>query len=195
MSVYLYDNAVLEKIKGWSNNANLTITGPEETRRLFEVTLDKSKDKGIQLPLLCITRNRGYRIINKGKQPLTYDGMMLNSSVEKSISLNAIPIEIFYSMDIYTRYLREADEYMRNIIFNIITFPKLSIEIPYENIDRMHVSNIHLTSDVNDKSDIPIRLNIGQFSRLSVDFSIDDAYLFDARVRDNYSIDVEVETN
>lgn len=195
MSLYLYDNALLDKIKGWANNSNLTITGPDETRRLFEVTLDKTKDKAIQLPLLCITRNRGYRIINKGKQPLTYDGMMLNSSVEKSFSLNAIPIEIFYSIDIYTRYLREADEYMRNIIFNIINFPKLSIEIPYENTGRVHQSNIHIVSDVNDKSDIPMRLNVGQFSRLSLDFSIDDAYLFDVRLRDNYSIDVEVVTD
>ena len=193
MSLYLYDQALLNKIKGWANNANLTITGPEETQRLFEVTLDKQRDSNIKLPLLCITRNRGYRIIDKGKKPLTYDGLMLNSSIEKSISLNAIPIEIPYYIDIYTRYLREADEYMRNIIFNVINFPKLSIEIPYEGIGREHQSNIHLIGDVEDKSDIPTRLGIGQFSRLSVGISIDDAYLFDSRVRDNLSIDVEVE--
>ncbi|MBO5711334.1 MAG: hypothetical protein J6R47_00710, partial [Acholeplasmatales bacterium] len=101
---------------------------------------------------------------------------------------NAIPIGIAYQLDIYTRYLEEADEYARNFIFNIINYPKLTIELPYESQGIKHDANIRITSDIDDNSDIPERLIPGQFTRLTLGINIDDAYLFDVRVKDNLSI-------
>jgi chorismate synthase len=51
-----------------------------------------------------------------------------------------------------------------------------------------HISNIRLTTEVEDNSDIPERLISGQFTRLTIGIDIDDAYLFDVRIRDNLSI-------
>ena len=51
-----------------------------------------------------------------------------------------------------------------------------------------HDANIRVTSDVEDNSDIPERLIPGQFTRLTLGISIDDAYLFDVRIKDNLSI-------
>jgi len=45
-----------------------------------------------------------------------------------------------------------------------------------------------LANDVEDNSDIAERLISGQFSRLTLQINIDDAYLFDVKVRDNYLI-------
>ena len=193
MGAYFYDTALVDKFRKWTNNTTINVIGPEETRRLFEISADKSNDGPIKLPLICVRRVGGYSILSKNKKPLTYDGIMLKSNIEKSISLNAIPIDIRYSVDIYTRYFKEADEYMRNIIFNIINFPMLSVEIPYEGIDIEHDSSIRIVSEVEDSSNIGERLSVGQFTRLSLGISIDDAYLFDARVRDNYTITAEVE--
>lgn len=193
MGAYFYDTALVDKFRKWTNNTTIDVIGPEETRRLFEISADKSNDHAIKLPLICIRRVGGYSILNKNKKPLTYDGIMLQSNIEKSISLNAIPIDLRYSVDVYTRYFKEADEYMRNIIFNIINFPMVDVEIPYEGIDIQHDSSIRIVSEVEDNSNIGERLSVGQFTRLSLGISIDDAYLFDARVRDNYTITAEVE--
>ena len=193
MSAYFYDEAILEKFKKWTANTQTSLLGPEDTRRLFEVVSDKSNDSQIKLPLICIRRLGGYEILHKTKRPITYDGKMLQASIEKSISLNAIPIGLRYQVDVFTRYFKEADEYMRNIIFNLINFPMIKIEIPYENIDIEHNSSIRIVTDVEDSSAISERLSLGQFTRLSVGITIDDAYLFDARVRDNYLMDVKVE--
>lgn len=188
MAVRFYDDALLQKLNKWAANSPLTITGVNETRRLFEVVSDMNNDRPIQLPLIALSRNAGYSISNKYKQPLSYNANTLTQTAERGTKLNAIPIRIPYQIDIYTRYLEEADEYARNIIFNIINYPKLTVEIPYMDCEYTHDANIRLTSDLDDNSDIPERLIPGQFTRLTLGIDIDDAYLFDVRVKDNLSI-------
>lgn len=195
MAVKLYDDALLAKISAWTKDTQLSITGPDETSRLFSMVADKQKDRPIQLPLLSISRNGGYSVLQPTKRPISFDGFTLDSNVTKAMQLNAIPININYQLDIYTRYLQEADEYMRNIIFNIVNYPKLQVIIPYRNSNYVHNANVRLNSDVQDNSDIPERLIPGQFTRLSLSLYIDDAYLWDVRVRDNYSIDIDYEIN
>lgn len=192
MGVYLYDEALVAKIKNWTESTNIHIYGPNEERRLIEVLADESKDNPIQLPLLSISRVGGYDILNSNKKRSTYDGMMYDSTLEKSVTLNAIPINISYQIDIMTRYLKEADAFMRNLIFNVINFPMLKVIIPYNGRNIEHNASIRIITDVMDNSSAN-RLNIGQFSRLSLGISIDDAYLWDTRIRDNISIGFEVD--
>ena len=189
MSIKLYDDALLAKLKKWTAGTHLNLTGVNESRRLFETIIDKNNDKSIQLPLIALSRSGGYTILNKNQRPLANNGVALFRNNQRSAVVNAIPIEINYQLDIYTRYLEEADEYARNFIFNIINYPKLNIQIPYEDLKVLtHDSNIRLSSDVDDNSDIPERLIPGQFTRLTIGINIDDAYLYDVRIKDNISI-------
>lgn len=196
MSTKLYDDALLQKIQKWTQNTNITVLGPDETRRLFEVIADRNNDKPIQLPLLSLTRTKGYSILDFGigKQPMSFDGLTLDANYNQASQLNSIPISISYQLDIYTRYYSEADEYTRNLVFNFINFPTLTITIPYNNQNYKHVANISLNSEVQDNSDIPERLISGQFSRMTINFSIDDARLWDVRYRDVYQICAKVYT-
>lgn len=193
MAIAYYDDAFTEKLRSWTKSAQIQITSPDETRRIFEIIADKSDDEPIKLPLICLRRTASYEILNINKKPMTFDGIMLDSTIEKSISLNAIPVSIPYQIDVYTRYFREADEIARNLIFNIINYPKLTITIPYESINYEHDSNIRINPEITDNSDIPERLIPGQFTRITLNINIDDAYLFDARVRNNWSIETNFE--
>lgn len=188
MAVRFYDEALLKKFQKWTADTQVQLTGINETRRLFEVVADKTNDKPIQLPLIALSRNGGYIIQEKYKQPRSYNGSALVVTTDSGAKLNAIPIGISYQIDIYARHLAEADEYARNIVFNIINYPKLNIEIPYEDSGLTHDANIRLITDVEDNSDIPERLISGQFTRFTIGIDIDDAYLFDVRVKDNLSI-------
>lgn len=188
MAVRFYDEALLKKFQKWTADTQVQLTGINETRRLFEVVADKTNDKPIQLPLIALSRNGGYTIQEKYKQPRSYNGSALVVTTDSGAKLNAIPIGISYQIDIYARHLAEADEYARNIVFNIINYPKLNIEIPYEDSGLTHDANIRLITDVEDNSDIPERLISGQFTRFTIGIDIDDAYLFDVRVKDNLSI-------
>lgn len=127
MAFYYYDNALLDKIKNWTGDSNIKITGPEETARLFQYRADIEDDNPIQLPLITLRRGRDVNILDTNKKPLVFDGLTLKATKEKSDQLNGIPIHLNYTIDIFTRYARECDEYVRNFIFNIIKFPKLQI--------------------------------------------------------------------
>ena len=188
MAVALYDNALLAKLQKWTAGTHVTLTGVNETRRLFEVVSDQNNDRPIQLPLIALSRNAGYTIQSKYKQPRSYSGAKMILNDQRGAKLNAIPIGVSYQIDIYTRYFEEADEYTRNIVFNIINYPKLTIEIPYESSKLTHDGNIRLTTDVEDNSDIPERLIPGQFTRLTIGIDIDDAYLFDVRIKSNLKL-------
>jgi len=192
MSAYLYDEALVAKIKNWTENTNIHIYGPNQAGRLVETLADETKDNAVQLPILSISRVGGYEILNTNKKRLTYDGLMYDATLEKSVQLNAIPINVSYQLDIWTRYFKEADAFIRNMIFNVINFPTLQIIIPYNNMSIPHNSTIRLITGVMDTSD-DLRLSIGEFTRLSIGISIDDAYIWDTRIRDNISIDWELD--
>lgn len=205
MSAVLYDEALLNKIKGWVKDNKMKITGPNETRQLFQYLADTSNDKPIELPLIALRRDYRMDILNKNKRPMTFDGWRKDADYKDSKDktkgaainqLNAIPIRLFYQLDIYTRLYEEAEEYVRNFIFNLINFPKLCINIPYNGANIKQEAYIDLNPEVSDNSDIPERLVVGQFTRKSITFSV-DGWLFDYRTRDAVMIDgiaVEIHT-
>jgi hypothetical protein len=113
----------------------------------------------------------------------------LEANSKKVKSIVYIPITLNYQLDIYTRYYQEADEYMRNFIFNIINYPQLEILIKYYGVDINHVANILPGRSVVDNSgSTSERLFPGQFTRLSYQFSVDDAYLWNINIKDTKEI-------
>ena len=188
MSVYLYDESFIEKLQGWTKGTQIQIFSPDDTKRLFEVIADNTNDSPIELPILCLRRKHGINITNQGKRPLTFDGMTLAQSNEVAIKLNAIPMDINYQLDIYTRYQKEADEFLRNLTFNIINYPKLKIKIPYNGFDIYHNGFIRMSPEIDDNSDVPERLVSGQFTRYTFNILVDDAYLWNIKEKSNLSI-------
>lgn len=191
MSIRLYDEAFVNKLKSWTKDTAVTIVSPSETKRLFEVLADTSNDSPLKLPIISVKRAGGFSILHTAKHPMSHTGATLDANSDKSKILNMIPISIPYQLDVYTRYMEEADEYIRNLVFNIINYPKLDIVIPYYEENRTHVSNIRIAGDVEDNSDIPERLISGQFTRYSIKIEIDDAYLFDIKYKDVKHIKTE----
>lgn len=188
MSIKLYDDALLKKLQNWTLDTAVMVTGVNESTKLFTAIADMTDDKPIKLPLIALSRPGGFTIEDKYKQPKSYNGMNVAKSEQRGALLNAIKISIPYQLNIYARYQEEADEYVRNIVFNIINYPVVSVEIPYHDLGISHTSNIRISSDVEDNSDIPERLISGQFTRYTIELNIDDAYLFDVRVKDNLKI-------
>lgn len=188
MATYLYDEALVNKLKMWTNSTDVHVYGPNETSRLFETIADTKNDAPIKLPIISVTRDKGFTINNPNKQPLSFDGLTLEASYEKSVMLNAVPISLTYQIDVYTRYQKEADEFVRNLVFNFINFPVLTIKVPYNSADIELDSTIQLQGDVQDNSDVPERIVAGQFTRYTLTIAVKDAYLYDVRIRDNVHI-------
>lgn len=202
MSVTIYDKALITKFKRWIKNQDLTILSPNETKRLFSYKADITNDKPIQLPLISLSRSSTLVVNYTAKRPLSFDGWKHESVITedsvKNISgktnqLSAIPITPSYQLDIYTRYEEEAEEYVRNFIFNLVNYPKLSIEIPYNDCSIITDSYITLNENIEDNSDIPERLVPGEFTRKTITFTLNDAYIYDYKTLDNWKIDTGIQ--
>jgi len=197
MAIRYYDSAMVDKIKAWVKDPNMTILSPSDSTRLFQMRVDQLDDKPLKLPIIAISRDSDIEIINTRKQALSYDAGHITtdqddhnkSTKEVSKILNAIPIQLTYQLDIYTKYFAEADEYVRNFIFNFINYPRISIEIPYNNAKVLHNSTVLVESTITDSSDIPERLIAGQFTRMTIRLTIDDAYLFSVPFMENWNIE------
>ena len=188
MSAILYDNALIDKLKKWTEKADVQIYGPSETARIFQINADNSGDTPFKLPAIVLTRN-GYTISNQNKRPISWDGKRIYADEDKVKQISAIPIELEYSIEVYTRYYDEADSYMREIIFNVINYPQVKIEIPYLGFNQVHYSNIRISSNQieDNKQGGLISIN-DQIRSLKLNINIDDAYLWDSRIRSTVSI-------
>lgn len=178
MGVRYYDEALVEKIKRWTKDSDIQILKPEESSRFFEIKLDQTKDKPLKLPLISISRDRNVEILNTQKQPKTFEGFNQSTNKKINIPANIIPINIGYQIDIYTKGMIEADEYLRNFIFNFINYPRLKINIPYQGMNVQHVADIHLDSTIADNSDIKEHLFADAFVRFTLKINLEGAYLF-----------------
>lgn len=178
MSVALYDQAVKQTIQRWILDPNLTVLGPDETKRLFQYKADKNDDRPLTLPLIAIGRERDIDIQITAKRPMSHSGKVFNSDGKVSDHLNAVPITLRYQIDIYTRYQEEADEYIRNFVFQIINYPAMEIQIPYNGSNLEYTSYMSLVNQITDNSDVAERLIPGQFTRMTLRIQLSDAYLF-----------------
>lgn len=188
MSVRLYDDALVKKIKNWVKDEKVRILSPDETLELFQKTANDKNDEPISLPIISLTRSREVDLDHPHKKMMTYDGMMLDATIDKSLQIDAIPMTLNYQLDIYTRYKYEADEYMRNFVFNLVNHPKVKVVLPYNDINYTHYSNVRLVPTIEDNSDVPNRLVSDQFTRWTISFTIDDAYLFSLPYKSNVHI-------
>lgn len=194
MSAILYDDAIVDKLQKLITIPNLHILKPEETSRLFEEKSDESHDK-MTLPLIALSR-RGYKIVNRNKQPKSYDGIKIRAydkngkeiNPGSAFKLNAIPIELEYSLDIYALNLEQCETFSREFIFSFVNYPTGEINIPYNDVNVTHKFTIHLEENVEDNSDIKERLFASQFTRYTLRFIVDDAYLFSIPNKKNFEI-------
>ena len=194
MSANLYDEAIVNKLQDLITLPNLHILKPDETTRLFEQKADESHDN-ITLPIIALSR-RGYKILNSNKQPKTYDGIKIvaidkdGNIINKgsALKLNAIPIQLNYQLDIYTTGLDECEAYSREFIFQLVNHPTGEVFIPYNDANVTHKFSVHLEEDVEDNSDIKERLFPSQFTRYTIRFVVDDAYLFSIPNKKNVAI-------
>ena len=192
MAVRYYDDAVANKINSWlpkDRNRQIQVLKPDETKRLFSIEADEKNDKPLTLPLIALSRSNTVSLKQKTMTPISFDGLMLDSDGKHTLQLNGIPIYLSYQLDIYTRRYDEGDELLREFVFKLVNNPQIVIELPYNNQKFKHVATIDMQTDIEDTSDISERLFPGQFTRWTLRFDIDGAYLFSLPYVDNVHID------
>ena len=188
MAVRYYDDVLAAKIKRWLPTNTLRVLKPSETKRFFELTADDSRNESITLPCIALSRNNDIELGLSYKTPKSYAGIKLQQTAADTLLLNAIPIKVQYQMDIYTKTAEEGDEYLRQYLFKLINNPVIKIVIPYNGVQVEQIANIRVLNSVSDTSEISERLFPGQFTRWTLQFEIQDAFIYDVPYRKNWQL-------
>ena len=78
MAVRYYDDALIYKLKKWiPENTNLRVLKPDESKRLFELTAEDTKDKPLTLPFIALSRNPDLELSLNIKNSRSYDGLKI----------------------------------------------------------------------------------------------------------------------
>lgn len=194
MALRYYDDVLAVKLKNWiPDNSNIRVLGPESTKQLFETQADDTNDKPLELPLITLSRNTDIELLSTTKQPRSYDGLVIEKNESTTMQLNVIPVKLNYQLDIYTKTYEQGDEYLRNFLFKLINNPTIVIEIPYNDAHILHRANIKVLPNVADTSSIAERIFPGQFTRWTIQFEIQDAFLFSVPYRKNWRMQLDDE--
>lgn len=190
MSATLYDNAIVERFRSWTGDNHITITPPDD---LFSYRAHIDNDE-VKLPIISLNRV-GMTLLDTSKQPKSYDGMSIEISKDKSFKLRAVPVRINYQVDVITRFRKECDALVRELIFKIINNPTITVQVPFNNYNGFHNFNILLGEDVDDNSDIVEHNERGEYFRQTLNLYTDDAYLFSYKEHENKTLEVCVEAD
>ena len=188
MAIRYYDDVIAAKLKRWNPIADLRVLKPNEVKRLFALNAEDSGDKPLTLPCIALSRNNDLEIEANIKTPKSYAGLKLRQTEAETLLLNAIPVRPQYQLDIYTKTTEEGDEYLRQYLFKLINNPVIKIVVPYNGVEVEQIANIRVMNTVSDTSDVSERLFSGQFTRWTIQFEVQDAFLYDIPYRKNWKL-------
>lgn len=189
MSVYSYDEAIISDLRMIVQDNRIHIVPPDNLFRL----LARTDSDRVEFPAISVTR-RGWSLSDSHPQMMKFDGTLLSHDEvnNRYIRLQAIPINISYQMDIWTKTRLENDSIMRELIFYYSTHPTLNVKIPYGQDTYYHKFNIFFDSDIEDNSDIANHINTGEYFRQTISFYTDDAYLWKSSSRGPTTVDIHL---
>lgn len=190
MAIRYYDDAIIYKLKKWvPDNSTLRVLSPDDTKFLFEVNADDRNDERMKLPFIALSRSNDLNLLLNVKNSRSYDGLKIIGTDLATAHINVIPIRLQYQLDIYTKTADDGDEYLRNFLFKLINNPLIHIDIPYNDTNISHVANIRVLDSVANTSGASGRLFVGQFNRWTIQFEIQDAFLFSIPYKQNWKIE------
>lgn len=194
MSVYAYDEAIVQNFRRIFENGKIYIVPPEDMFSLMGTV----KQDNIKMPMIGL-RRPGWNLLDARPHRMKFEGVIADISEEKDVTLlQAIPIRINYQIDIWTESRLENDLILRELIFYLSTRPTLQVEIVYKDFVGKHNFNLLIDGEVEDNSDLVAHKDRGRYFRQTISVYTDDAYLWKTSMRgptiidpDNISIGID----
>ncbi len=189
MSAYLYDNAIVNKLRGVIGDDRIHLM---TTERAMEI-IPRIDDDKFSLPLVTLSRTGWQILSDNNNHSARFEGDVaevhpLNDTLRIK-RVQFIPMRIDYTLDVWTRTRVENDEIVRELFWFFLTSPTFKVTVPYD-LEFEHNFNVFLEESVEDNSDINQQPNTGEYFRQSVRLYTDDAKLWKSSSRGPTSISI-----
>ena len=171
MSVELYDDALLEKIRGVYSNTVFA-----STERAFQACAELNNGK-VKLPLLSLS-NFHYTIslpmlntaaFRRGRSTEYTDESKSEVRKQRTISL-----DINYQLDVWADRKKTVDSIVRELLFWFLENPQIIIENPD---GRDFQFSLIFDQDVENNSDVMSFEQLGRIYRMTIPMRLDNAVL------------------
>lgn len=174
MSVYLYEEAIIERLQKITGDNRIHIVKPDQAISFF-AQFDKDK---VQFPAIVLSRN-----VTEINETLKNQVVMLQGQTsaltEENLIVKAqlIPIKVSWSLDVFAVDRFTCDEIIRELTFYFITHPRFLVKVPY-NLEIEQNFDIFLEPTIQDNSDLLEFPNKGEFFRETLTIYTENAHFY-----------------
>lgn len=174
MSVYLYDEALVERLRKISGDDRIRVISPDNAI-LFLAQFDKDKDK---LPAIIVSRT-GVTINHELRnQVAILRGQSFRLNEDNTASkMKNLPMRIDWNIDVYAVDRFTCDEIIRELVFYLYTYPRFMVRVPYD-VDIDQNFDVFLEPEIADNSDLIDFPNRGEYFRETLSIYTENAHMF-----------------
>lgn len=197
MSIYLYEKAIVEKMREITGDDRIVITPSENIRNI----IPRISNDEIKLPLIHMIRNN-WRLSDKKSHAMKMNGHIANDFPlfhQGSNEINGkihrehiIPITFSHTFEVWSRTREENDEMIRELIWFFSTMGELIVNIPY-GLDREHIFTLELQPEIIDNTDVVSHKDMGEVFLQALITTCNDAYLWKSSSHNPTCIHVNTE--
>lgn len=179
MSVYLYEEALIERFKEITGDDRISIIPPESS--ISFLAQIGSKDK-VDFPAIVLTR--GPVTINgdlrNQVQYLKGETSRYNKEDNTAVKARLIPIKINWTVNVYAVDRRTCDEIIRELVFFFMTKPRFYAQIPYD-LGINQNFDVILDDEIADNSDLVEFPEHGELFRETLSIHTDNAHFYSSK--------------
>lgn len=176
MSVYLYDEAIVDRLRKVTGDSRIHIVPPDLSVSFF-AQFDKDK---VEYPAIVVSRGSTINV-NQGlyNQVSLLKGqtVRLNSDENTVSKIKTLPIRVEWNIDVYAVDRYTCDEIVRELVFYLMTYPRFSVKVPY-GVDIDQNFDIVVSPEISDNTDLVEFPNTGEIFRETISIYTENAHLY-----------------
>lgn len=177
MSAYLYDEALVSRLRKITDDQRIHIIPPEQ---MIDFTAQVSEDK-VVFPAISLVR-RGVTLLDYRNQVAALKGETAYIDSDNLIhKMRVIPMRIDWDINVYTVDRYSCDEIIRELVFYFITYPRFEVDVPYD-INVPQNFDVFLSNDIVDNSDLLEFPNRGEYFRETISVWTENAHMFSTKL-------------
>lgn len=173
MSIYLYDEALINKLRELTGDNRIHIVPPSQAIS-FLAQFDKDK---VKFPAIVLSRN-SVSISDYQNQFVKLKGETTRIDPDNTaVKTKLINARVSWTLDVYAVNRYTCDEIIRELIFYFHTYPRFKVKVPYDlNIEQNF--DVFLDSEVVDNSDLVEFPNTGEYFRETLSLYTENAHFY-----------------
>ena len=201
MSIYLYEEAIVERLREITGDDRIIITPSDN---IINVIPRIAKDE-LKLPLIHMTR------LSTSLTSKNPHGMKMNGHVNNEFPLyrngdniscedgrvhrvHAIPFTFTHAYEVWSKTRRENVELIRELIWFFSTMGEFIVKIPY-GLNMEHVFTLQLNNDISDGTNVVSHKDAGELFLQTITCTCNDAYFWKSSSHNPTCIHIDAQIN